>query len=84
MLHEIGHAVDQELGFPATNDTSTVGVYQEEVGSFCNNFPTHSNNIATSHEYYAEAFECYIKNGGKLSQSCPGTYGVIASWISSM
>lgn len=75
--HEIGHVVSYERG----NLHSTAefdACFQAEHSSMLNFDNTHPNNVNTPVEYFAEAFQEYMKDTGNMQVYCPSTYNYFA------
>ena len=83
VIHEIGHAMDGELGFISHSDEA-FSVYSSEKSNFVATFSPHPANVCDTEEYFAEAFDMYVRNGSTLQSVCPETYGLITSFISQM
>ena len=81
VVHELGHAVDYELGY-VSKTSEFQRIFSIERSRFV---PTVGIDAAhatsSSQEYYASAFDEYFRNPGNLSARAPLTYNYIASTI---
>lgn len=80
LLHEIGHYLDHGYSQYYSGSSEFASIYSSEVSNFTNTLEYKidnlgvSANIATSVEYFATAFSCYIAYPDDLRDKCPRTY----------
>lgn len=73
VLHEMGHYMEQTLGFVAES-SDFQSIYACEVNTFRFIWSCSTANTASAHEYFAEAFRVCIERPSLMQQNCPQTY----------
>lgn len=81
-VHECGHLFDKLLGFPSIYDNNFISLYEIEKDSLLSISSSYSTPNTT--EYFAELFDCYIKNRDKLKEKCPNSFSFIENKINSL
>lgn len=81
VVHEIGHALDDYLGFVSTSNEFQE-IYETEKNDFkVTGFTSYGHHKSNAMEYFAEAFQMYVYDAGTLQSSAPKTYEFIKSCI---
>ena len=75
-VHEVGHAVDYELGW-ISNQKEFVNIFYNERNSYANNISSNNHHTKDSSEYFADAFKNTIKNPQQMKTYVPSTYTFI-------
>lgn len=81
LLHEMGHFVDSELGFPSFTDEFEA-IYNSEKNKAKFKDQVDKHCTSTSTEYFAEAFLQYLIYPSNLKKNAPKTYAFIKKCIS--
>ena len=76
VIHEMGHYLDQMLGFIA-NSSEFSSIHANEINSFRSFWSCLSINSATPHEYFAEAYKVCFISPGLMQKYCPQTYAFL-------
>lgn len=85
LLHEIGHAINDEYGF--LSDTEEFkNIYESEKENFdCYvGDGDEEHCIKNTSEYFAEAFHQYLLAADLLKEDCPATYNYIDSFLNNL
>lgn len=83
LLHELGHVIDCELGCESCSQEFDE-IYQAEKRAYLN-IPGANNYAISSYlEYFADAFESYIKYPSQLKKHCPMTYEYIRGIVTGL
>ena len=76
LLHEMGHYLEQELGFVAESGEFH-SIYTNEVGTLRSVWSCSAANTASAHEYFAECFHVCLVRPDLMQKHCPQTYSFI-------
>lgn len=79
-IHEVGHAVDYELGW-VSNTNEFINIYYNERNSFATYLSSNSHHTSDAAEYFADAFKRVIKESEKVKTYTPQTYSYIKNII---
>lgn len=99
IYHEIGHAVDNSLGF-ISESSEFQSIYEREVANFRSNISEYRYTrdkhgvpvreadwftvVENPTEYFAESFNAYFLQRDILKESCPETYEYLDELFSDM
>ena len=83
VIHEMGHYIDYCFGFVSSSN-EFVEIYNSEVEVFKTIHTTHSNNIATAKEYFAEAYQVSILRPQEMIDACPRTYEFVMRYSNNL
>ena len=72
-VHEVGHAVDYELGW-ISSQNEFMSIFYSERNSYANNISSNNHHTKDSSEYFADAFKNTIKNSQQMKTYVPATY----------
>ena len=83
VAHEVGHAIDQTLGFISSSE-EFINIYNQEKNNFVEVGGSGSQARGSSLEYFAESVQQYIYHGDSLKKNTPLTYQFIENAINSL
>lgn len=81
LLHEIGHIIDAENGYPSLSD-EFVQIYNTEVGNWIEveNYGD-DHGKSDSQEYFAETFKYILRYGEAYADTAPATYAFVQRYM---
>lgn len=81
LLHEIGHIIDAENGYPSLSD-EFVQIYNTEVGNWIEveNYGD-DHGKSDSQEYFAETFKYILRYGETYADTAPATYAFVQRYM---
>ena len=83
IAHEVGHAIDQTLGF-VSNTEEFINIYNQEKDNFIEVDGDGSQAKGSVSEYFAESIQQYIYHNDSLKKNSPQTYEFIKNAINSL
>lgn len=81
-IHEFGHWLDAQLGYPSLYSEEFLQIFEEEGELYRSSFSPTCNWDAQ--EFLAEGFWCYWKSPRLLRKSCPSFHSFIESCLDSL
>jgi len=81
LIHEIGHIVDEECGYPSLSEEFLQIYFAESPGWYEVENYGDDHGKSNSQEYFAETFKYILRYGDAYADTAPATYEFVRGYI---